>query len=94
MKVCAENSARIYRMPGKGSIEIGKDADLVLVDPDLQRTVDPATLESNSDYSPYEGMTLKGWPVRTLVRGRTVAQDGRITEAARANPGGRYLKRL
>ncbi len=94
MKVSAENSARIYRMPGKGSIEIGKDADLVLVDPDLERTVDPATLESNSDYSPYEGMTLKGWPVRTLVRGRTVALDGRITDAARSNPGGRYLKRL
>ncbi|CAB5510932.1 dihydroorotase [Achromobacter anxifer] len=94
MKVCTENSARIYRMPGKGSIEIGKDADLVLVDPDLERTVDPATLESNSDYSPYEGMTLKGWPVRTLVRGRTVALDGRITDAARSNPGGRYLKRL
>ena len=94
MKVAAENSARIYRMPGKGSIEIGKDADLVLVDPDLERTVDPATLESNSDYSPYEGMTLKGWPVRTLVRGRTVALDGRITDAARSNHGGRYLKRL
>lgn len=94
MKVSAESAARIYRMPGKGSIEIGKDADLVIVDPDLQRTVDAATLESNSDYSPYEGMTLKGWPIRTLVRGRTVAQDGRITDAARANPGGRYLKRL
>ena len=94
MKVSAESAARIYRMPGKGSIEIGKDADLVIVDPDLKRTVDAATLESNSDYSPYEGMTLKGWPIRTLVRGRTVAQDGRITDAARANPGGRYLKRL
>lgn len=94
VKVAAENSARIYRMPSKGSIEIGKDADLVIVDPDMERTVDPATLESNSDYSPYEGMTLKGWPVRTLVRGRTVARDGRITDAARAEPGGRYLSRL
>lgn len=94
MKVAAENSARIYRLPSKGSIEIGKDADLVVVDPDLERVVDPATLESNSDYSPYEGMTLKGWPVRTLVRGRTVALDGRITDQARAAPGGRYLNRL
>jgi len=94
MKVAAETTARVYRMPSKGSIEVGKDADLVVVDPDLERTVDPAVLESNSDYSPYEGMTLKGWPVRTLVRGRTVALDGRITEAARAEPGGRYIARL
>jgi dihydropyrimidinase len=94
MELAATNAARIYNLPSKGSIEIGKDADLLIVDPELERTVDPATLESHADYSPYEGMTLKGWPVRTLVRGRTVAQDGRITDAARANPAGRYVRRL
>jgi dihydropyrimidinase len=94
MKLTSENAARIYRIPTKGSIEIGKDADLVVVDPALERTVDPATLESYADYSPYEGMHLKGWPVRTLVRGRTVALDGRITDDAREHPGGKYLRRL
>jgi len=93
VKVAAENAARIYRMPSKGSLAVGKDADLVIVDPDLKRTVDPSTLESYADYSPYEGLTLKGWPVRTFVRGRTVAQNGRVTDAARAEPGGRYLNR-
>ncbi|KDB95464.1 hypothetical protein AZ18_1379 [Bordetella bronchiseptica D993] len=39
-------------------------------------------------------MRLKGWPVRTLVRGRTVARDGRIADEARQTPGGRYLRRL
>jgi dihydropyrimidinase len=92
--VACANSARIYRMPSKGAIEVGKDADLVVVDPDLERTVDPATLESYSDYSPYAGMRLKGWPVRTMVRGRTVAIDGQITPQAIEQPGGRYVRRL
>lgn len=93
VELCAANSARIYNLPSKGGIEVGKDADLLVVDPDLEKVVDPATLESHADYSPYEGMKIKGWPVRTLVRGRCVMRDGRITDEARANPGGRYLRR-
>ncbi|CCN19889.1 dihydroorotase [Bordetella bronchiseptica] len=94
MRVASGASARIYGMPGKGRIAVGNDADLVIVDPDLEKTVDPGELESHADYSPYEGMRLKGWPVRTLVRGRTVARDGRIADEARQTPGGRYLRRL
>lgn len=94
VELTSANAARIYNMPGKGAIAVGKDADLLLVDPDLERTVDHAVAESFSDYSPYQGMRLKGWPVRTLVRGRTVMHDGRITDEARANPWGRYLERM
>ena len=94
VELVSSNSARIYNMPAKGSIEIGKDADLLIVDPDLEKVVDPATLESHADYSPYENMTIKGWPVRTLVRGRTIMQNGRITDQAKATPGGRFLRRL
>lgn len=94
VELTASNAAKIYNMPSKGAIAVGKDADLLIVDPDLERTVDHAVSESFSDYSPYQGMTLKGWPVRTLVRGRTVMLDGRITDAARAAPWGRYLNRL
>lgn len=94
MRVASSTAARIYGMPGKGRIAVGCDADLVIVDPDLEKTVDPAELESHADYSPYEGMTFRGWPVRTLVRGRTVARDGRIVDDVRQTPGGRYLRRL
>jgi dihydropyrimidinase len=90
----AVNSARIYNMPRKGAISVGCDADLLIVDPNLERVVDAAVLESNADYSPYEGMAIKGWPVRTLVRGRTVMQDGRITDDARQAPQGQFVKRL
>jgi dihydropyrimidinase len=93
VELTAGNAARIYRMPGKGSLSVGCDADLLIVDPDLERVVDPARLESNADYSPYENMTIKGWPVRALVRGRTVMQDGRITDEAREAPGGRFISR-
>lgn len=94
IELTSANAARIYNMPAKGAIAVGKDADLLVVDPDLERTVDHAVCESFSDYSPYQGMQLKGWPVRTLVRGRTVMQDGRITDEARANPWGGYLERM
>lgn len=94
MRVASSATARVYGLPGKGRIAVGNDADLLIVDPNLEKKVNPAELESNSDYSPYEGMTLKGWPVRTMVRGRTIAKDGRITDDARHNPDGRFLRRL
>jgi dihydropyrimidinase len=94
VELTAVNSARIYNMPRKGAISVGCDADLLIVDPNLERVVDAAVLESNADYSPYEGMAIKGWPVRTLVRGRTVMQDGRITDDARQAPQGQFVKRL
>ncbi|MFO1312503.1 MAG: amidohydrolase family protein [Burkholderiales bacterium] len=91
--VASRNAARLYRMRGKGALAVGYDADITVVDPNLERTVDPATLESFADYSPYEGRTLKGWPVATYVRGRKVMADGALTAEARDRPRGRYLFR-
>ncbi len=88
------NPARQYGLATKGKLAVGCDADLVVVDPGLRRTVDAGALESFADYSPYEGEELIGWPVRTFVRGREVMCDGAISDDARANPGGRFLRRL
>ena len=90
-RISSFNPARIFNLyPRKGCIEIGADADLVLVDLGLQRTVDSADLESASDFSIYEGRTLTGWPVMTMVRGRVVAQDGEVV----AEPGaGEFIAR-
>jgi dihydropyrimidinase len=90
--LCA-NAARIYRMPNKGTLAVGYDADVTVVDPTLERTVDPAKLESFADYSPYEGMTFKGWPVATYVRGVEVMRDGAVTAQTREHPQGRFLFR-
>ena len=87
------NPARQYQLKSKGQIAVGYDADLVVVDPSLEQVVDPARLESFADYSPYEGTTLKGWPVRTFVRGREVMRNGAIVVAADSPASGRYLAR-
>jgi dihydropyrimidinase len=89
-QLLCEAPARIFRLPTKGDIRIGLDADLTLVDVGRVRTVKAAELGSYSDYSLYEGWALQGWPVRTIVRGVTVMDEGRIVGPAGF---GRYLPR-
>ena len=61
----------------KGRLAVGADGDLVLIDPGLSRTVDTGSIRSRARRSPFEGMTLTGWPVLTVLRGRAIAEDGR-----------------
>ncbi len=70
--------ARVWDIVGKGRIAVGYDADLVLVD--LERTAEIRNEEqlTKSGWSPWHGVTLTGWPVRTFVRGREVFRDGKI----------------
>ena len=75
----ATNAAKLYGLhPRKGSIAVGADADLALWDATREVTVRWADLHDNVGYTPYEGMTLTGWPVRVFVRGRTVVADGEL----------------
>jgi dihydropyrimidinase len=90
--VVCTNPAAIFGIGArKGAIAVGMDADLTLVDLEKEREVVPDELGSYSDYSIYEGWTLKGWPVRTIVRGLTVMRGGQMIEAAAGH--GRYLHR-
>jgi len=90
-RLLTSGPARIFDLvPAKGAIAVGCDADLTLVDLARERVVNAAELGSYSDYSLYDGWKLKGWPVRTIVRGVTVMDDGVIV----GPPGhGRYLRR-
>jgi dihydropyrimidinase len=82
--------ARVYGIyPQKGTIAIGSDADLVVVDLELERVVRAEDLQGMSDFSPFEGKTLRGWPVATIKGGTIIARDGKIV----ANANGRYLVR-
>ncbi|QGG92823.1 dihydropyrimidinase [Agrobacterium sp. MA01] len=88
--VTSTNHAKLYGMyPQKGTIAIGSDADIALWDPKKQLTLTNEMLQHGADYTPYEGLAVTGWPVRLLVRGKTVMDQGSIVRAAE----GRYLSR-
>lgn len=90
-RICALNPSKILGVfPQKGLIEIGFDADLVLVDLDKEVTVTTDILHSHSDFTPYEGLKVKGWPEVTIVGGEIVYQDGDIMKTPRR---GNYLRR-
>jgi dihydropyrimidinase len=85
------NAARLFGLyPRKGALDVGSDADLVIVDPDREVKVDLATLNSAVDFSPYEGYVAHGWAA-TTVAGGEVVYDGREVVAERHR--GRYLPR-
>lgn len=85
------NQARIYGMhPRKGVLVPGADADVVLWDPDLTTTVSVSNRHGNVDYTPYEGMELRGGPAAVYVRGGLVYRDG---DSVGERGSGRFLER-
>ncbi len=68
--------ARLFGLGHKGSIEVGKDADLVLFDPAAHRTLRADDLHHTSDYTPYEGLAVRGAVRDVFVRGEDVIRDG------------------
>ncbi|MEL6205116.1 MAG: dihydropyrimidinase [Pseudomonadota bacterium] len=84
VELTAGAPARIYGLEHKGRIAPGADADLVLWDPGRSHTYGAADLHDNVGYNPFEGTRVTGWPVRTLLRGRTIVEDGALS----APPGG------
>jgi dihydropyrimidinase len=85
------NTAQIFGMyPKKGIIQKGSDADIVLVDLKKEAKVSSVDIDGFSDYDVYEGWNLKGWPVKTIVRGNVIAEDFKII----AKPGyGKFVSR-
>ncbi|MEM3421186.1 MAG: amidohydrolase family protein [Candidatus Hadarchaeum sp.] len=91
VEVCCYNPAKVLGiLPQKGTIAVGSDADLVIVDSDESKIVKAENLCTASDFTPYEGRELKGWPVLTMVGGNVVMEDGEIV----GRPGvGKYIPR-
>lgn len=78
-KITSYNAAHIFNLyPQKGTLQVGSDADLVIVDVNRERVVNKDIIKSYSNFSIYEGCTLKGWPILTICRGKTIVDDGHI----------------
>jgi len=79
----ATNPATLMGLaPRKGAIAVGADADLAIIHPTRTLRVDPATMETNADWSPYDGWELAGFARTTLSRGEVIVDDYRVVGAA------------
>jgi dihydroorotase (multifunctional complex type) len=87
VKYTSENPAKIFNFKGKGSIKVGNDADLVLIDTKNYWTVKKSDLFSKCGWSAYEGMKLLGRPFMTFLRGELVYNNGKII----GNPKGKWI---
>lgn len=91
IEITSTNPAKIFGLyPQKGTIAIGSDADIVIIDPEKEVILTKGILHENVDYTPYENFTLKGFPVATISRGKLIVENGRFIGALGS---GKFLKR-
>lgn len=83
--------ARINGIVSKGVVAVGYDADLVILDPAETRWVDGSALHQGSDFSPFDGLELTGWPSIVVSGGRVVVEEGTFEDPG---PVGRFVPRL
>jgi dihydropyrimidinase len=91
VELTATAPAKIYNLhPRKGSIAIGADADIAIWDPTREVTLSDAMMHDRTEYTPFAGFKLRGWPVTVLSRGRIIVSDGKRSVEAGT---GRFLAR-
>ena len=95
VQLCCENPAKQNGLfPKKGTIAVGADADLVIVDLNKVKTVTRDMVFMNVGWSIYEGWELKGWPVMTILRGQVMMEwpEGEANRNIVGEPIGEYLR--
>lgn len=76
VEICSANPARIFGCKNKGSLDIGKDADIVIYNPETEFTITNEKMHSDCDHTIWEGIKLKGYPEMTFSRGKLVYKNG------------------
>ena len=89
--ITSANAAKLLGLyPRKGAIQPGSDADLVLIDPDMKKTLTLDDLHADADYSIWEGFACQGYPVLTMLRGKVIVEQGQLVGSS---TDGQWLKR-
>ena len=89
--ITSTNAAKILGMyPQKGAIAPGSDADICIFDPNLKKTITVDDLHAESDYSIWDGFQCEGYPIMTILRGKTIVRDGQLHGSS---SDGRWLSR-
>ena len=78
--------ARIFNIARKGRIAVGYNADLTIVDMQRRQTITDEWVASKAGWTPYNGVSVQGWPIGTILRGNAVMWDGQLTGAAAGKP--------
>ncbi|HEX2170823.1 MAG TPA: amidohydrolase family protein, partial [Dehalococcoidia bacterium] len=88
--ITSTHAAKVFGLyPRKGALAAGSDADIAILDPTVRRTLRKEDLHE-TDYSPWEGWEIRGWPVTTLLRGQVVVENGELKVDS---PAGRWVPR-
>jgi dihydroorotase len=74
--------ARLFQIAGKGRVAVGYDADFTIVDLKRRETITNGWIASKSPWTPYDGKSVTGWPVGTIIRGRRVMWEGDLVGAS------------
>ena len=82
IQLCCENPAKIFKIKDKGFIKEGFDADLTIIDLNLEKEVKNDELFTKCKWSPFNGWKIKGWPVTTIVNGKIIFDNGKINNIA------------
>jgi len=80
--VCCTTPARVFGFRHKGQLLPGYDADVVLFDPARVFAISPTSLHETAGWTPYDGLTLRGWPATTISRGEVIIDNGQWLGAA------------